>query len=242
MRMASCGLISNACKVMVPRRSIPELATNTPSVGRLGAQSGFRAWCVGPTLSRTRKWTQPQERKKAKTGGAGGGVGERRVKLAEELVELKGRNLKLPNRRASSLALEWLSEVKRATSERPGALLDWKNWERDNGGVKKETLCILFYHQTYEAKRYWEVLLQECSRLCATIGRSQTRSVLAGLSLHHFGPPAFRAESSSTPAAISSSREMLSLRPAERTKQTTTSSLGGILTLRVHLLFNSSVV
>lgn len=58
---------------------------------------------MGPTLSRTRKWTQPQERKKAKTGGDGGGVGERRVELAEEL---KGRNLKLPNRRASSLALE----------------------------------------------------------------------------------------------------------------------------------------
>lgn len=137
MRMASCGFISNACKVMLPRRSIPELATNTPSVGRLVAQSGFRAWCVGPTLSRTRKWTQPQERKKAKTGGDGGGVGERRVELVEEL---KGRNLRLPNRRASSLAREWLSEVKRATSERPVALLDWKNWEKDNRRLKCNTL------------------------------------------------------------------------------------------------------
>lgn len=62
---------------------------------------------MGPTLSRTRKWTQPQERKKAKTGGDGGGAGERTVELAEELAEeLKGRNLKLPNRRASSLARE----------------------------------------------------------------------------------------------------------------------------------------
>lgn len=63
-----------------------------------------------------RKWTQPQERKKARIGG---GEGEARVELEEELVvELKGRKVKLPYRRASSLALERLREVKRATAKR----------------------------------------------------------------------------------------------------------------------------
>lgn len=68
---------------------------------------------------------------------------------------------------------------------------------------------------------------------------------LTGLGLHHFGRLAFRAESSSKPAAISSSREMLSLRPAETTKQTKTGSFGGILTVRLYLFlsfFNSSIV
>lgn len=62
-----------------------------------------------------RKWTQPQERKKARMGGD---EGEERVELEEELVaeELKGRKVKLPYRRASSLALERLREVKRATA------------------------------------------------------------------------------------------------------------------------------
>lgn len=129
MRIASCGFISNAPKVTDPSRSIPELVTNTPSEGRFGTQSGFKVWCVGPTFSNTRKWTQPQERKKAKTGG---GVGERRVELVEEL---KGRNLKLPNRRASSRALERLSEVKRATSECLVTMLEWKDWTKRNAAT-----------------------------------------------------------------------------------------------------------
>lgn len=55
-------------------------------------------------LSRIRKWTQPQERKNARMGGD---EGEARVELEDELVEeLKGRKVRLPYRRASSLALE----------------------------------------------------------------------------------------------------------------------------------------
>lgn len=82
------------------------LATNTPAAGRLGAQAGSRVCSSGPMLSRTRKWTQPQERRKARIRGE---EGEARVEFEaeEELVEvLKGRKVKLPYRRASSLALE----------------------------------------------------------------------------------------------------------------------------------------
>lgn len=69
-------------------------------------------------LSRTRKWTQPQERRKARVVGGDGE--EARVELVEEelvLVVLKGRKVKLPYIRASSLALERLREVKKATAD-----------------------------------------------------------------------------------------------------------------------------
>lgn len=61
-------------------------------------------------------------------------MGERRVALEEEeelVEELKGRKWKLPNRRASSRALERLSEAKRAAAERPITPLDGKNWEEE---------------------------------------------------------------------------------------------------------------
>ncbi|KAG7238757.1 hypothetical protein INR49_031273 [Caranx melampygus] len=91
--MASWGRSSSVYREVDPRRSIPVLATNTPAWGRLGAQEGSRAWVSGPVLSRTRKWTQPQERRKARMAG---GEGEARVELEEELTEvLKGRKLGL---------------------------------------------------------------------------------------------------------------------------------------------------
>lgn len=121
MTTASWGRSSSAPRVIEPKRSIPVLVTNTPASGRLGAQAGSRARGSGPTLSRMRKWTQPQERKKARTGGD---EGEAWVELEEEL---KGRKVKLPYRRASSLALEWLRELKRATDELSVA------WGRDGG-------------------------------------------------------------------------------------------------------------
>ncbi|KAG7238104.1 hypothetical protein INR49_031284 [Caranx melampygus] len=63
------------------------------SLGQARAQEGSRAWVSGPVLSRTRKWTQPQERRKARMAG---GEGEARVELEEELTEvLKGRKLGL---------------------------------------------------------------------------------------------------------------------------------------------------
>lgn len=119
MTMASWGRSSSLSRVMDPSRSIPVLVTNTPATGRLGAQAGSSRFISGPTLSRMRKWTQPQERRKARIGGD---EGEARVEFEEkeeELVEeLKGRKVKLPYRRASSLPLERLREVKRATAKR----------------------------------------------------------------------------------------------------------------------------
>lgn len=83
------------------------LATNAPVPGKLGAHAGATTRSSGPRLSRTRKWTQPQERRKARTGGEG----EPRVELEEAL---KGRRKKVPKRRASSLDLEPLREVRSA--------------------------------------------------------------------------------------------------------------------------------
>lgn len=118
--MASWGRSSSLSRVMDPSRSISVLVTNTPATGRLGAQAGSSLFISGPTLRRMRKWTQPQERRKARIGGD---EGEARVEFEEdeeeELVEeLKGRKVKLPYRRASSLPLERLREVKRATAKR----------------------------------------------------------------------------------------------------------------------------
>lgn len=96
-----------------PRRSISVLATNMPVSGKLEAQAGSTARSSGPTFSRTANWTQPQERRKAKMGG-----GEEEEELSEELdKELKGREKKLPNRRASSLDLELLRDVKSARDD-----------------------------------------------------------------------------------------------------------------------------
>ena len=118
MTIASLGRTVSVSNAVDPRRFIPVLDTNTPPSGRLGAQAGSRAWGSEPKLSRTRKWTQPQERRKARMGGDEG-RGER-VELGEaesRPVVLKGRNVKLPERRASSLALERLRELKRAKAE-----------------------------------------------------------------------------------------------------------------------------
>lgn len=99
-----------------PKRLIVVLAINTPLSGRLRANAGSSEWGSGPMLSRTRKWTQPQDRRKARTG-----AGEERgkVEMEEEKFEevLRWRTVKLPNRRASSLALEWLRVVNRAAAE-----------------------------------------------------------------------------------------------------------------------------
>lgn len=103
--MASWGFKLSISRETVPKRSIPVLVTNTPPVGRLGAQSGERAWGSEPRLSRTRKWTQPQERRKAR-----GGVGEEEV--------LKGRKVKLPYRRASSRERMRLRDWNSAIAER----------------------------------------------------------------------------------------------------------------------------
>lgn len=95
-----------------PRRSISVLATKMPVSGKLEAQAGSTARSSGPTFNRTRKWTQPQERRKARTGG------EEEEELSEELdKELKGREKKLPNRRASSLDLELLRDVRSARDD-----------------------------------------------------------------------------------------------------------------------------
>lgn len=116
MTAASRGRSTNVSRDVDPTRSILELATKTPAVGRLGARAASRPPGSGPTLSRTRKWTQPQERKKARMGGGG------RVELEEEeleaVEELKGRKVKLPNRRASSRALESARVEKSAATER----------------------------------------------------------------------------------------------------------------------------
>lgn len=90
--MASSGWSLSVSREVPPRRSIPVLVTNTPEVGRLGAHAGSRAWASGPRLSSTRKWTQPQERRKASTGANGGS----RVELEGREVVLKGRKVKLP--------------------------------------------------------------------------------------------------------------------------------------------------
>lgn len=82
-----------------------------PVSGKLEAQAGFTARSSAPMFSRTTKWTQPQERRKARTGGE-------EEELSEELdEELKGREKKLPNRRASSLDLELLRDVKSARDD-----------------------------------------------------------------------------------------------------------------------------
>lgn len=122
MTMASCGCISTVCRATEPRRSSPVLVTNTPALGRVWAQAGSRARVSGPTLSRIKKWTQPQERRKARTGVAEGEEVLVEV-LEKEEEELKGRKVKLPSSRASSLALERLREVKRATVECFGSSL-----------------------------------------------------------------------------------------------------------------------
>lgn len=84
-----------------------------PVSGKLEAQAGSTARSSGPTFSRTTKWTQPQERRKARMGGE-----EEEEELSEELdEELKGREKKLPNRRASSLDLELLRDVKSARDD-----------------------------------------------------------------------------------------------------------------------------
>lgn len=102
MTMASIGLTVSSVRDRAPARSSPVLVTKTPPVGRLGDQLGSRAWGSEPKLNRTRKCTQPQERRKARRPG--GGEGEAGV---EELVEeeeelLKGRKVKLPKRSTSS--------------------------------------------------------------------------------------------------------------------------------------------
>lgn len=56
-----------------------------------------------------RKWTQPQERRKARTGGE-----EASVEFEEEL---KGSKKKLPKRRAASLDLELLRDVRSARAD-----------------------------------------------------------------------------------------------------------------------------
>lgn len=97
-----------------PRRSISVLATNTPVSGKVRAQAGSTERSSGPTFSRTTKWTQPQERRKARTGGGEEEEEEASVELDKEL---KGRKKKLPNRRASSLDLELLRDVKSARDD-----------------------------------------------------------------------------------------------------------------------------
>lgn len=87
------------------------LATNTPVSGKVRAQGGSTETGSGPTFSRTTKWTQPQERRKARTGG------EEEEASVEFDRELKGRKKKLPNRRASSLDLELLRDVKSARDD-----------------------------------------------------------------------------------------------------------------------------
>lgn len=145
--MASWGRSSSLSRVMDPSRSIPVLVTNTPATGRLGAQAGSSRFISGPTLSRMRKWTQPQERRKARIGGD---EGEARVEFEEkeeELVEeLKGRKVKLPYRRASSLPLERLREVKRATAKR---FVFSPSWGKDGGTDRpvsdRPNSCTLFF-------------------------------------------------------------------------------------------------
>lgn len=86
------------------------LDTNTPVSGRLQVHAASTARSSGPRLTRTRKWTQPQERRKARTGGEE----EASVALEEELKESRK---KLPKRRASSLDLELLREVRSARAD-----------------------------------------------------------------------------------------------------------------------------
>lgn len=132
---ASWGWTSTECRDVVPKRFIRELATNTPDSGRFGAHAGFRKWGSAPTLSRTRKCTQPQERKKARRGGdeAGGDT----VELEEEFEEAsKGRKVKLPYMRASSMALEWLRMLKRATFARLVLSMSLNVWEL-RGNIRK---------------------------------------------------------------------------------------------------------
>lgn len=109
MMTASWGRRCSLFRVVEPRRSISVLATKAPVSGKLGAHVGSTARSSGPRLSRMRKWTQPQERRKARTGGE-----EAKVELEEEL---KGRKKKLPKRRASSLDLELLRDVKSARAD-----------------------------------------------------------------------------------------------------------------------------
>lgn len=114
-----------------PRRFISVLATKMPVSGKLEAQAGSTARSSGPTFSRTKKWTQPQERRKARMGGEEE-EGDEEEELSEELDrELKGREKKLPNRRASSLDLELLRDVKSARDD-----LFAFPWERDDQHVK----------------------------------------------------------------------------------------------------------
>lgn len=88
MTTVSWGRRRSLSRVVEPRRSASVLATNTPVSGRLRTHAGSKARRSGPRLSRMRKWTQPQERRKARTGGE-----EARVELEEEL---KGRKEKVP--------------------------------------------------------------------------------------------------------------------------------------------------
>lgn len=98
MTTASWGCSVSVSREVAPKRFIPVLVTNTPASGSLGAQAGSRAWGSGPTLRTTRKWTQPQERRKARRGGDEnrGAMVELEVDLEEREVALKGRNVKLP--------------------------------------------------------------------------------------------------------------------------------------------------
>lgn len=68
MTTASWGRRCSLFRVAEPRRSISVLATNTPVSGKLTTHAGSMARSSGPRLSRMRKWTQPQERRKARTG------------------------------------------------------------------------------------------------------------------------------------------------------------------------------
>lgn len=106
--MASCGCIFIDRRDTGPNRSRPVLITNTPPSGRLGAQSGSRVWGSDPKLNKTRKWTQPHERRKAK-----GGVTVE-LRPEDDMLSLKGRKVNLPKWRASSRARDWIRDWKRA--------------------------------------------------------------------------------------------------------------------------------
>lgn len=107
--MASCGCIFIDRRDTGPNRSRPVLVKNTPASGRLGAQSGSRVWGSEPKLNKTRKWTQPHERRKAK-----GGVAVE-LRPEDDMLLLKGRKVNRPKWRASSRARDWIREWKRAS-------------------------------------------------------------------------------------------------------------------------------
>lgn len=192
-----------------------------PVSGKLEAPAGSTAQSSGPTFSRTTKWTQPHERRKARMGGV------EEEELNEELdVELKGREKKLPNRRASSLDLELPRDVKSARDD-----LFAFPWER------KTTSTLKLYHtflksladyspeespfHSFHVMMNWS----RCSggEMISGWHRPELKNCLGrrGWSpvfdrrLHYTGPQESREESSSTPGEAFQTPGVLYLQPAD---------------------------